>query len=83
MTCKNCNGTKRAIYFSEIGMMHEIRDCHVCRTPIPDSRGLEDRCRDFKDNHDMGYSADDLIAFVRAEIARGLVGTPLAPEGDK
>jgi hypothetical protein len=29
--CQNCNGTKRALYFSEQGFTHETRDCHVCR----------------------------------------------------
>jgi hypothetical protein len=74
MTCKNCNGTRRALYFSEQSMTHEIRECHLCRDrkPLTD---LADRCRDFKDNHDMGYSADDLHAFVLAEIDRaGCVG---------
>lgn len=29
--CQNCNGTKRALYFSEQGMKHEKRECHMCR----------------------------------------------------
>lgn len=31
-TCPNCNGTKRAIYFSEQSYTHEYRECHVCRS---------------------------------------------------
>lgn len=31
--CKNCNGTRLALYFSEQSMAHEIRECHICRTP--------------------------------------------------
>jgi hypothetical protein len=31
---------------------------------------LRARCQNFKDNHDMGYSVEDLIAFVAAEIDR-------------
>ncbi len=69
MTCYNCNGTKRALYFSEMMQIHEIRDCHLCRnseTGIPSN--LAQRCTHFKENHDMGYSADDLYAFVLTEI---------------
>ncbi len=38
---------------------------------------LKDRCADFKDNHDMGYSVDDLLAFVLTEIDR--VRSPRLP----
>ncbi|HSC57537.1 MAG TPA: hypothetical protein VLC51_10055 [Nitrospira sp.] len=31
-TCPNCNGTKKTLYFSEQGMTHEERICHVCRS---------------------------------------------------
>lgn len=31
---------------------------------------LRTRCQNFKDNHDMGYSVEDLMAFVAAEIDR-------------
>jgi hypothetical protein len=34
---------------------------------------LRTRCQNFKDDHDMGYSVDDLIAFVAAEIERARV----------
>jgi hypothetical protein len=29
-TCRYCNGTKRALYFSEQGWAQEWRDCHIC-----------------------------------------------------
>ena len=32
-TCPNCNGTRRATYFSEQGWKHEERDCHLCALP--------------------------------------------------
>lgn len=70
MSCKHCNGTKRALYFSEIAQVHEIRECHMCRDPSTPLPSLIERCTHFKDNHDMGYSADDLAAFVTAEIER-------------
>jgi hypothetical protein len=31
MTCSHCNGTQKALYFSELSMTHEERTCHVCR----------------------------------------------------
>lgn len=31
--CKNCDGTKRALYFSEQNWSHEIRACHLCAAP--------------------------------------------------
>ena len=38
--CHNCKGTKRALYFSELAMAHEMRDCHVCRTPHHERSGV-------------------------------------------
>ena len=69
MHCHNCNGTRRALYFSEMMQTHEIRECHICRgskNGLPTN--LAQRCAHFKEQHDMGYSADDLMAFVLTEI---------------
>lgn len=67
MPCHNCNGTRRALYFSEMMQTHEIRECHLCSgSSLPTN--LAQRCANFKEQHDMGYSTDDLMAFVLTEI---------------
>lgn len=48
-------------------------DAKAESSPAPSSwqpTDLQARCADFKANHDMGYSADDLTAFVLTEIDR-------------
>lgn len=42
MTCRFCNDTGRALYFTEIGWAQEWRDCHVCRKPEPPSKNTDD-----------------------------------------
>jgi len=38
-TCRYCNGTKRALYFTEQGWAQEWRDCHICSVSRPDRSG--------------------------------------------
>lgn len=45
------------------------------------SPDLRSRCADFKDNHDMGYSADDLTAFVASLIDSTIIECETAARG--
>lgn len=53
---------------SQCGLMHSE---HGEPEPLPAPiAALKERCAEFKANHDMAYSADDLAAFVIAEFER-------------